>query len=88
MDLVFLDIKMPDISGLDWLRGLDQPPLVIFTTAYSEFAAESYELEAVDYWSNPLGLTDFSKPLTALLGYRRPSVTPTRLSKAAPSTAE
>lgn len=61
VDLVFLDIKMPDISGLDWLRGLDRPPLVIFTTAYSEFAAESYELEAVDYLVKPIAFNRFLK---------------------------
>ncbi len=59
--LIFLDIKMPDISGLDWLRGLDQAPAVIFTTAYSEYAAESYELEAVDYLVKPIGFNRFLK---------------------------
>lgn len=61
VDLVLLDIKMPDITGLDWLRGLDRPPLVIFTTAYSEYAAESYELEAVDYLVKPIAFNRFLK---------------------------
>jgi DNA-binding LytR/AlgR family response regulator len=63
IDLVLLDIKMPDISGLDWLRGLPHPPLVIFTTAYSEYAAESYELEAVDYLVKPIGFNRLLKAL-------------------------
>lgn len=60
-DLVFLDIKMPDISGLDWVKGLVKPPMIIFTTAYSEFAAESYELEAVDYLVKPIAFNRFLK---------------------------
>lgn len=47
-DLIFLDIKMPDISGIDWLKSVAQPPMIIFTTAYSEHAVESFELDAVD----------------------------------------
>lgn len=61
IDLVFLDIKMPDISGLDWVRGLSDPPMVIFTTAYSEYAADSYELEAVDYLVKPVAFNRFLK---------------------------
>ncbi|MEM6344513.1 MAG: LytTR family DNA-binding domain-containing protein [Bacteroidota bacterium] len=61
VDLVFLDIQMPDISGLDWVRGLDNPPMIIFTTAYSEYAAESYELQAVDYLVKPISFNRFLK---------------------------
>ncbi len=61
VDLIFLDIKMPDISGLDWARGLTNPPLIIFTTAFSEYAAESYELQAVDYLVKPIPFNRFLK---------------------------
>lgn len=61
VELVFLDIKMPDISGLDWARGLVNPPLIIFTTAFSEYAVESYELEAVDYLVKPIAFNRFLK---------------------------
>jgi len=62
VDLVFLDIKMPDISGLDWVRGLSKPPLIIFTTAFSEYAVDSYELETVvDYLVKPISFNRFLK---------------------------
>lgn len=53
VDLIFLDIQMPDISGMEWLRSLPDPPLVIFTTAFPQYAAASYELDAVDYLVKP-----------------------------------
>jgi DNA-binding LytR/AlgR family response regulator len=61
IDLVFLDIKMPDISGIDFLRSLSNPPMVIFTTAYSEHAVQSFELDAIDYLLKPFSLTRFLK---------------------------
>ena len=61
VDLLFLDIKMPDISGIDFLRSLNRKPLVIFTTAYSEHAVESFELDAIDYLLKPFSLTRFIK---------------------------
>ena len=60
-DLIFLDIKMPDISGIDWLKSVAQPPMIIFTTAYSEHAVESFELDAVDYLLKPFSLARFLK---------------------------
>lgn len=61
VDLLFLDIKMPDISGLDFLTSLPQPPMTIFTTAYSEHAVKSFELDAVDYLLKPFSLIRFIK---------------------------
>ena len=61
VDLLFLDIKMPDISGIDFLRSIPNPPMVIFTTAYSEHAVQSFELDAIDYLLKPFSLSRFLK---------------------------
>lgn len=60
-DLLFLDINMPQVSGINLLRTLVSPPLVIFTTAYPEFAVEGYELSAVDYLLKPFSFERFLK---------------------------
>lgn len=61
IDLIFLDIKMPDISGIDFFNSLSKKPLLIFTTAYSEHAVTSFEMDAVDYLLKPFSLTRFLK---------------------------
>jgi len=61
IDLIFLDIKMPDMSGIEFIRLLKCPPMVIFTTAFSEHAVESFELDAIDYLLKPFSLTRFLK---------------------------
>lgn len=61
VDLLFVDINMPDINGIDFVRGLTNPPLVIFTTAYSEYALEGFRLNAVDYLLKPFSFDDFSR---------------------------
>lgn len=61
VDLMFLDIKMPQITGIDFLKTLRNPPSVIFTTAYREYALESYELEIVDYLLKPITFDRFFK---------------------------
>src|SRR6187549_2932920 len=61
VDLIFLDIKMPDISGIDFYNSLSKKPLVIFTTAYSEHAVTSFEMDAVDYLLKPFSLARFIK---------------------------
>ncbi len=63
-DLLFLDIKMPDISGIEFFKSLTNPPMVIFTTAYSEHAVEGFEVSAVDYLLKPFSLSRFLKACT------------------------
>lgn len=61
VDLVFLDIKMPDISGMEFATLLNNKPMIVFTTAYSEHAVKSFELDAVDYLLKPFSLARFTK---------------------------
>lgn len=61
IDLIFIDINMPDLSGLDFIRSLVSHPLVIFTTAYSEYAVEGFKLDAVDYLLKPFEFQDLLK---------------------------
>lgn len=61
VDLIFLDINMPDLTGIQFLKTLKKPPLVIFTTAYSDYALESYDYDAVDYLLKPIEFERFVK---------------------------
>lgn len=61
VDLIFLDIKMPDISGIDFFNSLSKKPLLIFTTAYADHAVASFEMDAVDYLLKPFSLSRFIK---------------------------
>ncbi|MEZ4849150.1 MAG: response regulator, partial [Bacteroidia bacterium] len=61
IDIMFLDIQMPQMTGLEFLRQLPNPPKVIFTTAFSHYALEGYELEVVDYLLKPIGFERFQK---------------------------
>ena len=59
IDAIFVDINMPDMNGMDFVRSLAAPPLVVFTTAYSEYAVDGFKVDAVDYLLKPFGLDDF-----------------------------
>lgn len=59
IDAMFIDINMPDLNGLEFVRSLAAPPLVVFTTAYSEYALDGFKVDAVDYLLKPFGLDDF-----------------------------
>lgn len=61
VDAIFLDINMPDINGVDFVKGLADPPMIVFITAYSEHAVESYKLRAVDYLLKPYSFVDFQR---------------------------
>jgi DNA-binding LytR/AlgR family response regulator len=63
VQLLFLDIKMPAISGIDFYKSLPHKPMLIFTTSYSEYALESYDLNAVDYLLKPFTLSRFEKAI-------------------------
>lgn len=77
VDAIFCDINMPDLNGMDFVKSLAAPPLVVFTTAYSEYAVEGFRVNAVDYLLKPFGMQDFLRAAQRLKerleGPQRPS---------------
>lgn len=69
VDLMFLDINMPEFTGIDLLKSVHQAPAVIITTAYSEYGAESYEYEVIDYLLKPIAFPRFLKAIQKVPGY-------------------
>ncbi len=67
VDIMFLDIEMPDLTGIEFLKTLDKPPYTIFTTAYSEYALKGYELNIVDYLLKPIRFDRFFKAVSKVL---------------------
>lgn len=67
IDLLFLDIEMPDLTGIEMLKAIKQPPLTVLTTAYSEYAVESYELNVVDYLLKPVRFNRFFKAMDKVM---------------------
>lgn len=66
VDAIFCDINMPDLNGLDFVKSLQVPPLIVFTTAYSEYAVEGFKVDAVDYLLKPFGMQDFQRAANRL----------------------
>ncbi|HEY5406053.1 MAG TPA: LytTR family DNA-binding domain-containing protein [Ginsengibacter sp.] len=67
VDLMFLDIQLPGMTGLHFLRSLANPPLVVLTTAYSEYAVESYEFNIIDYLLKPISFERFCKTIDKII---------------------
>ena len=61
VDALFCDINMPDLNGMDFVKSLTVPPLIVFTTAYADYAVEGFKVNAVDYLLKPFGLQDFQR---------------------------
>jgi two-component system LytT family response regulator len=79
VDLLFIDINMPDITGIDLVRSLDKRPIVIFVTAYKNFAFEGFELEAIDYLLKPVDFTRFERAVEKAIDYHKYKIaTPTQ----------
>ncbi|SMO58165.1 LytR/AlgR family response regulator transcription factor [Gracilimonas mengyeensis] len=76
VDLIFLDINMPDMDGMSLLKALKNPPTVIFTTAYDEYAVESYDHEAAGYLLKPIEFPRFYKAVMRVLEHKRQAVQP------------
>ena len=72
VDLMFLDIQLPGMTGLNFLRSLLTPPLVVLTTAYSEYAIESYEFNIIDYLLKPISFGRFCQAIDKVAGGRLP----------------
>ena len=74
VDLIFLDIQMPELSGIEFVQSLPHPPRIIFTTAYRDYAVESYELDVVDYLLKPITFSRFFKAVNKYLDSRESSI--------------
>lgn len=72
IDLMFLDINMPQISGIEFLESLKNPPSIIFTTAHSEHAVKAYELDVIDYLLKPIPMDRFLKATNKFLERQSP----------------
>lgn len=67
VDVIFTDISMPDINGMEMVKAMKKPPMIVFITAYSDYAAESYSVSAVDYLLKPYSMADFQRAASKVL---------------------
>ena len=75
VDILFLDIQMPDITGLDFVRSLGHKPAIIFTTAYSEYAVDAFDLGVTDYLLKPFDFPRFFQAVGKVMGHNQPKET-------------
>ena len=85
VDAVFCDINMPDLNGMDFIKTLTVPPLVVFTTAYAEYAVEGFKVNAVDYLLKPYDMQDFLRAANRLKDRLAVPVVSSPTASAAPS---
>ncbi len=88
VDLIFLDINMPELSGIKLIKTLHEPPMVIFTTAYPDYAAESYEYNAVDYLLKPIKYERFLKAVNKAASQIKTPGTPSASEKSVQTGSE
>ena len=84
IDLIFVDINLPDLSGMDFVKSLKEKPNIIFITAYSEYALEGFKVDAVDYLLKPVGYNDFLKAVNkvkALFDIKKPQPVPIKATE-------
>ncbi len=84
IDLIFLDIQMPVLNGIDFIKALKNPPAVILTTAYREYALDGYDLDIIDYLLKPIAFDRFLKAVDRYFSKRAPTFTPPVEKKAEP----
>ena len=72
VDVMFCDINMPDLNGMDFVKSLAAPPLVVFTTAYADYAVEGFRVNAVDYLLKPFGLDEFRRAANRVMERLQP----------------
>lgn len=85
VDIIFLDIHMPILDGLEFLKTLHEAPMVVITTAHEEFALESYELEVIDYLVKPIPFPRFFKAVNRIMKLKQPTSTERTGNKDHPS---
>nr|WP_283771755.1 response regulator transcription factor [Cellulophaga sp. 20_2_10] len=83
VDIIFLDINMPILDGLDFLKNLQSVPMVVMTTAHEEYALTSYELQAIDYLVKPIPFPRFLQSVQRIIKLKQSSTTPVSTSNTA-----